>query len=110
MNALLSRSGTFFLMNSRSDGRINSAIIPLFGDFGFLQIWQMTGATLIGDPAADLTCSCSVVDSLLNQLEYAITNSHFIAWKNRKSLSSICMNKHTKRRNTAAKPGFRGWH
>jgi hypothetical protein len=46
-------------MNSRSDGRINSAIIPLFGDFGFLQIWQMTGAMLIEDPAADLTCFCS---------------------------------------------------
>jgi len=29
------------------------------GDFGLLQIWQTTGATLIGDPAADLTCSCS---------------------------------------------------
>src|SRR5437667_144553 len=31
MNALLSKSGNFFLMNSRSEGRINSAIIPLFG-------------------------------------------------------------------------------
>jgi hypothetical protein len=35
-------------MNSRSDGRIKSAIIPLFGDFGFLQIWQTSGAVLIG--------------------------------------------------------------
>jgi hypothetical protein len=37
MNPLLSKSGNFFLMNSRSDGRINSAIMPLFGGFGFLQ-------------------------------------------------------------------------
>jgi hypothetical protein len=29
---------------------IFSAIIPLCGDFGFLKIWQMTGAMLIGDP------------------------------------------------------------
>jgi hypothetical protein len=48
MNALLSRSGTFFLMNSSRDGRINSAIIPLCGDFDFLQIWQTSGAVLIG--------------------------------------------------------------
>jgi hypothetical protein len=48
MNALLSRSGIFFLMNSRSDGRISSAIIPLFGDFDSLQIWQTSGALLIG--------------------------------------------------------------
>ena len=32
------QAGCFFLMNSRSEGRISSAIIPLFGDFGFLQI------------------------------------------------------------------------
>jgi hypothetical protein len=44
MNPLSSRPGTFFLMNSRSDGRIKSAIIPSFGDFGFLQIWQTSGA------------------------------------------------------------------
>jgi hypothetical protein len=31
-------------MNSRSDGRINSTISPRFGDFGFLQTWQITGA------------------------------------------------------------------
>jgi hypothetical protein len=31
-------------MNSSSDGRINSAIIPLFGDFVFLQIWQTNDA------------------------------------------------------------------
>jgi hypothetical protein len=48
MNPLLSKSGAFYLMNSRSDGRINSAIIPLFGDFDFLQIWQTSGAVLIG--------------------------------------------------------------
>jgi hypothetical protein len=48
MNALLSRSGTFFLMNSSRDGRINSAIIPLFGDFDFLQTWQTSGTVLIG--------------------------------------------------------------
>jgi hypothetical protein len=34
-------------MNSRSDGRINSAIIPLFGDFGFLQTWQTSGAVTV---------------------------------------------------------------
>jgi hypothetical protein len=48
MNALVSKSGTFFLMNSSRDGRINSAIIPLFGDFDFLQTWQTSGAVLIG--------------------------------------------------------------
>ena len=40
-----------FLMNSSSDGRISSAIIPLLGDFGFLQIWQIcsvVAAWLIG--------------------------------------------------------------
>jgi hypothetical protein len=36
------------LMNSSRDGRINSAIIPLFGDFDFLQTWQTSGAVLIG--------------------------------------------------------------
>jgi hypothetical protein len=35
-------------MNSSRDGRINSAIIPLFGDFDFLQTWQTNGAVLIG--------------------------------------------------------------
>jgi len=35
------------LMNSRSDGRINSAIIPLSGDFVFLQIWQTSGAVTV---------------------------------------------------------------
>src|SRR5436305_1363532 len=55
MNPLLSSSGTCFLMNSSSEGRTNSAIIPLFGDFGFLQIWQTSSAMLIGDPAADLS-------------------------------------------------------
>jgi hypothetical protein len=30
-----------FLMKSSRDGRISSAIIPLWGDFGFLQIWQI---------------------------------------------------------------------
>jgi hypothetical protein len=35
-------------MNSSRDGRINSAIIPLFGDFDFLQTWQTSGAVLIG--------------------------------------------------------------
>ena len=36
-------------MNSRSDGRINSASIPLCGDFGFLQISQLSvaGAVLL---------------------------------------------------------------
>jgi hypothetical protein len=29
------------LMNSSRDGRISSATIPLWGDFGFLQIWQI---------------------------------------------------------------------
>src|SRR5437867_1211119 len=48
MNALLSRSGIFLLMNSSRDGRISSAIIPLWGDFVFLQIWQTSGAVLIG--------------------------------------------------------------
>ena len=48
MNALLSRSGIFFLMNSSRDGRISSAIIPPFGDFDFLQTWQTSGAVLIG--------------------------------------------------------------
>jgi hypothetical protein len=44
MNALLSRSGTFLPMNSSKEGRINSAIIPLCGDFDFLQIWQTNDA------------------------------------------------------------------
>jgi hypothetical protein len=35
-------------MNSSRDGRISSAIIPRFGDFDFLQIWQTSGALLIG--------------------------------------------------------------
>jgi len=35
-------------MNSSRDGRTNSAIIPLSGDFDFLQIWQTSGAALIG--------------------------------------------------------------
>jgi hypothetical protein len=48
MNALLSKSGIFFLMNSSRDGRISSAIIPLCGDFDFLQTWQTSGAVLIG--------------------------------------------------------------
>jgi hypothetical protein len=38
MNPLLSKPGIPFLMNSKSDGRTSSAIIPLLGDFGFLQI------------------------------------------------------------------------
>ena len=38
MKPLSFHSGTRFLMNSRSDGRTSSPIIPLFGDFGFLQI------------------------------------------------------------------------
>jgi len=38
MNPLLSRLGLSFLMNSKSEGRISSATIPLLGDFGFLQI------------------------------------------------------------------------
>jgi hypothetical protein len=48
MNALLSTSGIFFLMNSSRDGRISSAIIPLFGDFDSLQTWQTSDAVLIG--------------------------------------------------------------
>jgi hypothetical protein len=45
-----------FLMNSRSDGRINSAIIPPCGDFGFLQTWQTSAvAVLLIGLAADLT-------------------------------------------------------
>jgi hypothetical protein len=47
MNPLLSKSGNFFLMNSRSDGRINSAIIPLFGGLVFLQTWQTSGAVTV---------------------------------------------------------------
>jgi hypothetical protein len=47
MNALLSTSGSFFLMNARSDGRINSAIIPLSGDYAILQIWQTSGAVTV---------------------------------------------------------------
>jgi hypothetical protein len=35
-------------MNSSRDGRISSAIIPLCGDFDFLQTWQMSGAVDIG--------------------------------------------------------------
>jgi hypothetical protein len=30
-----------FVMNSSREGRISSAIIPLWDDFGFLQIWQI---------------------------------------------------------------------
>jgi len=45
---LLSTSGIFFLTNSSRDGRISSAIIPLFGDIDFLQTWQTSGAVLIG--------------------------------------------------------------
>jgi hypothetical protein len=48
MNPLLSKSGVLFLMKSSSEGRISSAIIPLCGDFDFLQIWQTSGAVLIG--------------------------------------------------------------
>jgi hypothetical protein len=47
MNALPSKPGNFFLMNSRSDGRIKSATIPLCGDFGFLQISQISGAVVV---------------------------------------------------------------
>jgi hypothetical protein len=33
-----------FVMNSSRDGRISSAIIPRWDDFGFLQIWQICSA------------------------------------------------------------------
>jgi len=51
-----SQSGRRFLMNSRSDGRINSAIIPSSGDFGLLQISQtsVAGAVLLIDLALRL--------------------------------------------------------
>jgi hypothetical protein len=65
MNALLSRSGTFFLMNSSRDGRINSAIIPLFGDFVFLQTWQTSGVVLIGIRCRIKPLLARLVDSIL---------------------------------------------
>src|SRR5213076_988769 len=39
-----SQFGRLFLMNSRSDGRINSASIPSCGNFGFVQISQISVA------------------------------------------------------------------
>src|SRR6516162_206097 len=109
MNPLLSRSGIFFLINSRRDVRINSAIIPLFGDFDFLQTWQTSGVVLIEIRCRIKSGSARLVDAMFNVLEHQGTSSHLPAWKKRKSLSSICMNKHMKRRNTADRHGFRGW-
>src|SRR2546421_8562802 len=70
MNALLSRSGIFFLMNSSRDGRISSAIIPLCGDFDFLQTWQTSGAVLIGIRCRIKPFYRRVVDSRFNLLEH----------------------------------------
>jgi hypothetical protein len=49
MKPFPSHSGMRFLMNSRSDGRINSATIPLSDDFDFLQTSQIrvAGAVLL---------------------------------------------------------------
>src|SRR5437762_14184677 len=108
MNALLSRSGIFFLMNSSRDGRINSAISPLFGDFDFLQTWQTSGAVLIGIRCRIKPLYRRVVDSRFNLLKHPMTSSRLLAWKKRKSLSSIYTNKRTKGRDTVARPGFHG--
>src|SRR5262245_54872732 len=108
MNAFGSRSGIFFLMNSSREGRINSAIIPLFGDFDLLQTWQTTGAVLIGIRCRIKSLLHRLVDSGFNLLEHATTSSHLLTWKKRKSLSNICTNKHTKRRNTVARAGSHG--
>jgi hypothetical protein len=62
---LLSTSGIFLLMNSSRDGRISSAIIPLCGDFDSLQIWQTSGAVLIG-----IRCR---IKSLLHRLSIPVS-------------------------------------
>ena len=54
------QAGYRFVMNSSREGRISSAIIPLWDDFGFLQIWQIcsvVAAWLIANFAAELSCS-----------------------------------------------------